>query len=71
MTKTQLADHVLRLANRAAVAEIRRLKARLRADRDKGQELFARYGMGGIDPKVYVEIPHEIEDFLQSVGSTP
>lgn len=69
MTKRQLADKVLRLANKTAVAEIRRLKARLRADHNEAMELFNRYWFGGKEPWAGGGLPHEIEDFLQSVGN--
>ena len=71
MTKRQLADHVLRLADKTARAEIRRLKAQMQRDARDGVRLFNKYSFCGIGPTVeggFRGLPHEIEDFLQSVG---
>ena len=57
-------DKMVALSNKYASREIKRLRGRLERNQEEGRELLAKYGIGKLPG-----IPHEIEDFLQSVGA--
>jgi len=56
-------DKMVALANKYARREIARLRAEAKANAEEGRRLFARYSVCGGGSG----IPHEIEDFLQSL----
>ena len=56
-------DKMVGLTNVYARREIRRLRARAARNRSEGHKLFGKYSVCGGGPG----IPHEIEDFLQSL----
>jgi hypothetical protein len=59
-----LLDEMVRLSNAFAWREIRRLRARLQDQQKEGMKLWAKWGCY----RSGVELPHDIGDFLQSLG---